>query len=97
MSVVQVPTPTGTSGEFRVVNAADAATGTVRFAGFATEKFSTTEAFRLVGVFKPGKVPVNIVGKLDVAGETTGSSIRASALKASNAVLDLYSGLAVAR
>jgi hypothetical protein len=97
LSISQVPTPSGTTGEFRIVNAAEVASGTVRFAGFATEKFSNTEVFRLVGVFKPGKVPVNIVGTLDVAGETTGSSIRASSLKASNALRDLYSGMVVTR
>ncbi len=97
MAISAAPTPTGETGEFRIVNAADAANGTVRFAGFATEHFSTTEAFRIVGHFKPGKVPTNLVGKLDVAGETTGAAIRASSLLASNAVRDFYSGLVVER
>ena len=97
MEISAAPTPTGASGEFRIVNAAAAADGVIRFAGFATENFSTTEAFRIVGHFKPGKVPVNLVGKLDVAGETTGSAIRASSLLASNAVRDFYSGMVVGR
>jgi hypothetical protein len=36
LSISQVPTPSGTTGEFRIVNAAEVASGTVRFAGFAT-------------------------------------------------------------
>jgi len=97
MEIAAAPTPTGESGEFRIVNATDAGKGLVRFAGFATEHFTTTEAFRIVGHFKAGKVPANLVGKLDVAGETTGSAIRASSLVASNAVRDFYSGLVVER
>jgi hypothetical protein len=97
MDIKAVETPTAVAGEFRIVNGTDMAKGSLRFAGFATERFSTVEAFRIVGNFKPGNVPTNLLGRLDVAGETTGSAIRASNLMASNAVLDAYSGMAIAR
>ena len=90
-------TPTGSTGEFRIVNSTELASGVVRFAGFATEHFTDTEAFRLEGHFKPGKLTANLVGKLDVAGETSGAAIKASALKASNALYDMYSNVVVAR
>jgi len=95
LQVVEAVTPNAASGEFRIVNAAEAASGTIRFAGFATENFSSVEAFRIVGRFKPGKLPLNMVGALDVAGEVSGSAIKASNLRASDAVRDMYSNLVV--
>lgn len=97
MDVKAVETPTAVAGEFRIVNATELAQGSIRFAGFATEHFSTVEAFRIVGNFKPGHVITNLVGRLDVAGETTGSAIRTSSLLSSVAVHDLYTNMTVQR
>ncbi len=95
LKVDEAATPHAVSGEFRIINAANASTGTIRFAGFATENFSNVEVFRIIGHFKPGKLPLNMVGSLDVAGEVSGSAIRASNLRSSDAVRDMYSNMVV--
>lgn len=95
LTVAEAVMPTAAPGEFRIVNATNSANGTIRFAGFATESFSNIEVFRLVGHFKPGKLPLNMVGSLDVAGEVSGSAIKMSSLRSSDAVRDLYSNIVV--
>jgi hypothetical protein len=88
MDVLAVRTPDAKEGEFRVVNADAAGTGRIRFAGFTTQAFATTEAFRIVARLHGGLGATNLAGTVDLAGEVAGTSIRSDRLRASEGIRD---------
>jgi hypothetical protein len=75
---VQTPEPVG--GEYRVVNAATAASGRMRFAAFAPDHFASDVVFTVRGRLTGSAVAAQFDAVLDVAGETKGSRIPAARL-----------------
>jgi hypothetical protein len=59
----------------RFVNAADAARGEVRFAGFTTSRFNTTDAVRIVGHASKPLDAAKLTAILVVAGDIDGNKI----------------------
>ena len=88
MQIISVLTPENAQGEFRVVNAEGAAAGKLRFAGFATEAMSSTEAFRIVARLHGNVSLLKLDGSLDIAGEAAGTQIGAASLRRSIGVYD---------
>lgn len=79
--------PRGGDGEMFLVNPQGEA-GTIRFAAFATERFSTDEALRFT-VRPTGSLgAMQLRGMLDVAGVVGGSALEAAQLKAAEGVYD---------
>lgn len=77
----------GGEGEMFLVNP-QAEAGSIRFAAFATERFSTDEALRFT-VRPTGSLgAMQLRGTLDVAGVVGGSALEAAALKATEGVYD---------
>ena len=72
LEIIEATTP---SDGTRLVNAATAGPGLVKFAGFSTEVFGQTAAVRLV--VKPLKpiAMANLVASLDVVGEVSGAAV----------------------
>jgi hypothetical protein len=77
----------GGDGEMFLVNP-QAEAGTIRFAAFATERFSTDEAFRFTVRPAATRSAMQLRGTLDVAGVVGGSAIEAAQLKAAKGVYD---------
>lgn len=88
LEIIGIRTPENAEGEFRIVNAEGAASGTLRFAGFATQAMSSSEAFRIVGRLKGDVSALKLEGTLDVAGEVGGTQIIAASLLRSAGVFD---------
>jgi hypothetical protein len=88
LQVLSVSTPSGTGGEYRVVNDRELAAGRIRFAAFAPEAFSSTEAFRFVARLNDTLLAANLAGALDVAGAPSGSAVRRESLLRSDGVHD---------
>lgn len=83
--LVSVETPQ-VDGEYHVVNSADFAKGTLRFAAYTTGHFTGNEAFRVT--LKPlvSLADAHLQGALDVAGEVTGTPIASARLKQSQGI-----------
>lgn len=96
IEIIGIRTPENGEGEFRIVNAEGAATGMLRFAGFATQAMSSTEAFRIVGRLKGGVAALKLEGSLDVVGEVGGTQILASSLLRSTGVFDATTNVQLA-
>lgn len=88
MEFIGVRTPENAEGEFRVVNAEQGSKGMLRFAAFATQAMSSTEAFRIVGRLKRDVSALKLAGSLDVAGEVGGNQILSASLLRSSGVYD---------
>ena len=83
--VVDSSTP-GRDGS-RYVNAADASSrGWIRFAGFTTTGFTSTDAVRIVGHAVKPLAMAHIAAKLDVAGDLEGKPVPKSGLVAATTV-----------
>ena len=96
MQVLSVRTPENAQGEFRVVNAEGAPAGKLRFAGFATQALSSTEAFRIVARLRGDVALLKLDGSLDIAGEVAGTQIGAGSLRRSIGVYDASSNAQLA-
>jgi hypothetical protein len=88
LEVLSVRTPPANAGEFRIVNDRETGAGRIRFAGFSPEAFGSTEALRIVARVTRGLSATNMVGTLDVAGETAGTAVRKQNLRASDGLRD---------
>jgi hypothetical protein len=88
LDLVSIETPAGTGGDFHVINATTFATGRIRFAAYAAESISGTEAFRMT-VRSPGPLSeARLAAALEVVGEATGAPVAATKLHTSRGVLD---------
>ena len=83
--LVSVETPQ-VDGEYHVVNSADFAKGTIRFAAYTTEQFKGNEAFRITVKPLVSIADAHLAGALDVAGEVTGTPIASARLKQSQGI-----------
>ena len=88
LQVMSVETPTPQTGEFFVANADDAANGRIRFAGFATRQFSSTEVMRVVARVSGGLSAANLAATIDVAGGETGLVVPRAQIQGSDGVHD---------
>lgn len=93
--IIEITVPSGIDAQFNIVNTDGAAKGVIRFAGFATEKFVSNEAFRLTVKPKRQLGTVNFATRLDVAGGTNGVALRESNLQAATGLRDAQSGALV--
>lgn len=88
MQVVSTPTPENAEGEFRIVNAEHAASGSLRFAGFSTQAMTSTDAFRIVARLRGPLASLKLDGSIDVAGLVAGTPIAAGSLLRNVGVYD---------
>jgi hypothetical protein len=84
--------PTGAVGQFNIVNVTEARSGVVRFAGYATERFATNEAFHLRVTPKRDLTAVSFLARLDVAGTIAGAALHKDHLPARAGLHDSRSG-----
>ena len=97
MDALAVKAPDTQDGEYRVVNDRELAAGRIRFAAFAPQAFSSTEAFRIFARLKQGALATNLVGTLEVAGNTAGAAVRPQLLLRSDGVHNVIANPAPAR
>jgi len=90
--VYEVSVPEAADGEFRIANKNDATTGRLRFAAFATEKFSSTEVLTVKGHLKTANAIANFDATLDLAGETKGTAVTGSRLQRASGVRNAITG-----
>ncbi|MDB4917108.1 MAG: hypothetical protein JWM95_4752 [Gemmatimonadetes bacterium] len=64
----------------RYVNAAEAAKGSIRFAGFTTNGFKSADAVRIVGHATRPLASAKIAAELEVAGDLDGKSVAKTGL-----------------
>lgn len=88
MQVLSAPTAENADGEFRIVNAEHAATGSLRFAGFSTQAMTSTDAFRIVARLRGPLASAKLEGSIDVAGLVAGTSIASASLLRTVGVYD---------
>jgi hypothetical protein len=89
LELVGVETPKTGDADFHIVNAANFASGRIKFAAYTTaESFGGTEALRLKVKTSRSIADAQLAGKLDVAGETTGASVSKTKLLASRGIVD---------
>ena len=72
MQILEATTP---SDGNRLVNAASAKSGVVRFAGFSTDVFAHTAAAQIVVHLTKSIEEAHLLATLDVVGEVTGSAV----------------------
>jgi hypothetical protein len=95
--LIEASLPTAASGQFNVVNTGSVAAGVIRFAGYATERFATTEAFHLRVRPKRDLSQVSFVARLDAVGTMTGASLNKSRLLAGPGLREASSGRVLRR
>lgn len=88
MQVLSAPTPENADGEFRIVNAENAANGSLRFAGFSTQSMASTDAFRIVARLRGPVASLKLEGSIEVAGLVAGTSIASASLLRNVGVYD---------
>ncbi len=74
-AAMQVLDATAPSDGNRLVNAASAKSGVVRFAGFSTDVFAHTAAAQIVVHLTKSIEEAHLLATLDVVGEVTGSAV----------------------
>jgi hypothetical protein len=80
--------PLTVDGEFRIVNKDSVAAGSIPFAAFTSEAFSSTVVFDLVVRPILDLQTANLVAQLAVVGETSGVAVEARRLRLNDGVRD---------
>ncbi|MES2179728.1 MAG: hypothetical protein V4550_17850 [Gemmatimonadota bacterium] len=72
----------------RYVNPADAPKGAIRFAGFTTSGFTSSDAVRIVGRSLKPLAAAKITAELEVAGDLDGKAVAKASLVSATSVTD---------
>lgn len=86
--LVSISTPEGIEGEMHIVNDTEIGAGRIRFAAYATEKFSEETAFSFIVRPTAGTAAMKMAATLDVAGQTSGVALTEPQLRATTGVRD---------
>jgi hypothetical protein len=87
LRVIEVRHPQ-VSGEFRVINSARAAEGSIRFAAFSAEAVRETQVFEFLAEPLMTLSAAHLSATLSVVGEVTGTAVSAHAVRANQGVRD---------
>jgi hypothetical protein len=97
MQVLSIQQPPSGVDEIRVVNDVDRARGRIRFAGLATQSFTSTEAFRMVVRLAGNVNDLEMEGILGVVGTPAGAPLARSAIRRSQGIRDRATNHLIAR
>lgn len=87
VTIDAVTVPEAANGEVHLVNREQLAEGRIRFAGYAPEELSTSEAFSFTVASRGGGTP-DFAVSLDVAGSPEGAAKPASMLRGTREIRD---------